>query len=74
MFIRAAPCAAPCNLAIDHDGGHAADTVLFRLGRHFGLVHIVDDYLMRGTGYPLDHLDCFLARGATGTEDFDFRH
>ena len=53
MFIRAATGTAPRELAVNDDGGHAAHAVLLRFRSYLGLAHITNDYLMRGTGYPL---------------------
>jgi hypothetical protein len=49
MLIGAATRAAPREFAFNHDRGHATDAVLLRFGRYFGLVHVVDDYLMGRT-------------------------
>src|SRR2546427_2208315 len=72
MLIRASTRTAACEFAVNHDGWHAANTVLLRLGSNFGLLHVVDDYLVRRTGYPLDELNCLLASGTAGAEDFNF--
>jgi hypothetical protein len=72
MLIRASTRTAACEFAVNHDGWHAADTLLLRLGSNFGFLHVVDDYLVRRTGYPLDELNCLLASGTAGAEDFDF--
>ncbi len=62
MFVRAAISAASSELAIRDDGGHAPNAVLLCLGCDFGLVHVVNHYLVRRTSYPFDEFDCFLAR------------
>jgi hypothetical protein len=72
MLIGASASATPGEFAVNHDGWHAADTLLLRLGSNFGFLHVVDDYLVRRTGYPLDELNCLLASGTAGAEDFDF--
>ncbi len=46
MLVRATARTAPRQFAVNHDGGNASDTVILRLGSHFGLLHIVDHYLM----------------------------
>jgi len=62
MLIRATARATPGEFAINHDGGNASDAVMLRFGSHFGLLHIVDHYLMRRSSKALNYLDCFLAR------------
>lgn len=62
MLIRAAACAAPCEFAVNYNGGHAADAITPGLGCYFGLLHIMDHYLMRRTSKALNHLDCFFTR------------
>ncbi len=62
MLIRATARAAPCQCTVNYDCGHTADAVMLRFGCDFGLVHVMDNYLMRSTGYSLDEFDCFLAR------------
>ena len=54
MLIRAAACAAPGEFTVNYNCWHASDAIMLRLGSYFGLVHVVDDYLMRRTSYPLD--------------------
>ena len=49
MLIRVAATAAPGEFTVNYDGWHASDAVMLRFGSHFGLVHVVDDYLMRRT-------------------------
>jgi len=36
MLVRPAACTAACEFAVNHDGRHAADAVMLRLGRDFG--------------------------------------
>ena len=72
MFVRAAARAAPRELAVNEDGGHAANSMLLCLGSYIGLVHVVNDYLVRGTSYALDELNCLLARRTASAKDFDF--
>jgi hypothetical protein len=47
VFVRSAACSTTGKFAVNHDGRHAADTVPLGLGSNFGLLHIVDDYLVR---------------------------
>src|SRR6516225_9715704 len=71
VLVRAATRTAAGEFAVNHNGRHAADAVLLRLGSNFGLLHVVEDYLVRTTRQPLDELDCLLASRTAGTEDFD---
>src|SRR5260370_32191014 len=72
MLIRATARAATCQFTVNYDRGHAADAVMLRFGCHFGLVHVVDRYLMRRPSKALNYLDCFLARSTTSAQYFNF--
>ncbi len=72
MLVRTATGAAGGQFAVNDNGRYGADAVLLHFGGHLGLVHVVDDHLVRGTGNALDGLDGFPARRSTGTEDFNF--
>jgi len=72
MLIGATASATPGEFAVNYDSGQTANAVVLRLGSDFGLVHVVDHYVMRGTSYPLNKLYCFLARRTTCAENFNF--
>ena len=49
VLVRAATRTAAGEFAVNHNGRHATDAVLLRLGRNFACLHVVDDYLVRTT-------------------------
>jgi hypothetical protein len=53
VFVWSTPGAATSEFAINHDCGHASDAVLFCLGSHFGLLHVMDNHFMSRTGKSL---------------------
>jgi hypothetical protein len=72
VLVGATARAAPGQLAVDHDSGQASHAVLLSAARNAFLVHVVNlDFMVRAHDFP-DHIDGFLAGGASGAEDFDF--
>ncbi len=72
LLIRAPARTATCEFAVNHDGRNAANAITLGLGCYFGLLHVMDQHLMRRTSKALYYLYCFLAGRATGAEYFDF--
>jgi len=70
MLIRPAPRAASCEFTVNDDSGDAAQTVILRFGRRFGLMHVVDHDLVRRTDNPFDEVDRFFACGTSRAENF----
>jgi hypothetical protein len=72
MLVRATARTAARQFAINHNGWHASDAVPLCLRRNLGLMHVVDNYLMRRASYPLHQVDGVFACRAPSTKDFDF--
>ncbi len=60
MFVGSATHAATRELAVNHDGRHAANAVLLSFRSDGRLLHIMHGDVMRGARQPFDDLDVFL--------------
>src|SRR5713226_10449082 len=72
VFFRATPSTTRGKLPVNHDGGYAANAVVFGLAGCLGLLHVVDHDFVRRASKPLNQFNGFLAGRATCAEDFDF--